>query len=381
MDVSSSAPRRHFCIRELMRFLDLRLLRPLPIIPKLINSMIGVGAFILTCLVIHGLLSFPQIEGISEKLRFFAAHKNEFDTLFIGSSRIHFQISPAIFDRAMRESGSPTHSFNFGVGGMNLPESAYVLEQILKTKPRNLRWVFIELGELQTKWPPEIAGSRRALYWHDWKRTSLVLQKIADAGTDPIQLPNSKFFQAFAQPNTRSEMIFHLTQFEKNLLNFSRADDLFDPVLRSETSRRDASANYLGPAKDGYVAKSNKEMPADKTATYKRALTLMMKDDRPRYLSPYAIEACRQCAEKLRSIGALPIFLIPPTSTQLKIIDHGAAAPPGLILAFNDPDAYPTLYRSNVRRDEEHLTNAGSEEFTRMLATKFAQFFRVREAP
>ena len=136
------------------------------------------------------MLPFPQIDGVSQKLRFFAAHKDEFDTLFIGSSRIYFQISPAIFDGVMRESGSPMRSFNFGIGGMHLPESAYVLEQVLNTKPRNLRWVFIELGELQTKWPHEAAGSRRALYWHDWRRTSLILRKVLGAGTHMVWLPN-----------------------------------------------------------------------------------------------------------------------------------------------------------------------------------------------
>ena len=45
----------------------------------------------------------------------------------------------------------PTHSFNFGIGGMYLPETAYLLEQILNLKPRNLRWVFIEYDEMQTK--------------------------------------------------------------------------------------------------------------------------------------------------------------------------------------------------------------------------------------
>jgi hypothetical protein len=43
----------------------------------------------------------------------------------------------------------PTHSFNFGIGGMYLPETAYLLEQILNLKPRNLRWVFIEYDELK----------------------------------------------------------------------------------------------------------------------------------------------------------------------------------------------------------------------------------------
>ncbi|PYL65067.1 MAG: hypothetical protein DMF20_09405 [Verrucomicrobia bacterium] len=79
------------------------------------NSVIGLTAFLVTCIGLRAILPFPEIDGgVSQKFRFFAAHKDEFDTLFIGSSRIYFQISPAIFDRVTGESGLPTHSFNFG---------------------------------------------------------------------------------------------------------------------------------------------------------------------------------------------------------------------------------------------------------------------------
>ena len=140
------------------------------VIRALTNTGIGAAAFLITCVGLRVVLPFPEIDGgVSQKFRFFAAHKDEFDTLFIGSSRVYFQISPAIFDRVTRESGMPTRSFNFGIGGMYLPETGYLLEQILDLKPRNLRWVFIEYDELQTKWSPENQTSRRALYWADWK--------------------------------------------------------------------------------------------------------------------------------------------------------------------------------------------------------------------
>src|SRR6185436_943991 len=173
-------------------------------------------------------------------------HKDEFDTLFIGSSRVYFQISPAIFDRVTRESGMPTHSFNFGIGGMYLPETAYLHEQILNLKPRNLRWVFIEYDELQTKWSPENQTSRRALYWADWKRVSLLLRKLTDAGTDPLWLPNlSKLHDIVLrqkeEKNTRSLLTFYATQVEKNYTNVSRAADVLYFFSGRDTKERRAS--------------------------------------------------------------------------------------------------------------------------------------------
>ena len=108
---------------------------------------------------------------MSSNLRFFQQHRDDFDTVFIGSSRFRHQISPAIFDRTMREAGLPTRTFNFGINGMVPPEDGYVLERLLGARPRHLKWVFIELEELQTKRVPEAEGTRRSLYWHDLKRT------------------------------------------------------------------------------------------------------------------------------------------------------------------------------------------------------------------
>ena len=222
------------------------------VIRALTNTGIGAAAFLITCAGLRVVLPFPEIDGgVSQKFRFFAAHKDEFDTLFIGSSRVYFQISPAIFDRVTRESGMPTHSFNFGIGGMYLPETAYLLEQILNLKPRNLRWVFIEYDELQTKWSPENQTSRRALYWADWKRVSLLLRKLTDAGTDPLWLPSPAKLRDIVlrqkdEKNTRSLLTFYAGQFEKNYTNVARAADVPQYFLGRDTKER--RARYLGVA-------------------------------------------------------------------------------------------------------------------------------------
>jgi hypothetical protein len=337
------------------------------------NSVIGVAAFLITCVGLRAMLPFPEIDGgVSQKFRFFAEHKDEFDTLFIGSSRIYFQISPAIFDRVTRESGLPTHSFNFGIGGMYLPETSYLLEQILNLKPRNLRWVFIEYDEMQTKWSPENQTSRRALYWADWKRVSLLLRKLTDAGTTPLWLANPAKLREIMLPqnddkSTGSLLTFYAGQFEKNYTNVARAADVLDHFLSRDTKER--RARYLGAASDGYVARPNR-MSSSQVAAYERALAAAIAQAGTHPLSPYAVEAYRQCAQEVRNIGAMPIFLIPPSTTQINIATESTGSP-GVVMAFNDPRAYPNLYRSSERRDGQHLTKSGADEFTRIVAANF----------
>ena len=344
------------------------------------NSVIGVTAFLITCIGLRGILPFPKIDGgVSQKFRFFAAHKDEFDTLFIGSSRIYFQISPAVFDRVTRESGMPTRSFNFGIGGMYLPETAYLLEQILNLKPRNLKWVFIEYDELQTKWSPENQTSRRALYWADWKRVSLLLRKLTEAGTAPFWLPNPGrlrdiMLRQNGEKNTRSLLTFYVTQFERNYTNVSRAADVLGHFLGDTKERR---ASYLGAASDGYVTRPGRTSPSQ-AAAYERALAAAMAQSGNRSLSPYAVEAYRQCAQEVRNIGAAPIFLITPSMTQINIATENTGAP-GVVMAFSNPRTYPSLFRSSVRRDGQHLTKSGVEEFTRIVAANFVSLARAGE--
>ena len=349
------------------------------VIRALTNIAIGATAFLLSCIGLRAILPFPEIDGgVSQKFRFFAAHKDEFDTLFIGSSRVYFQISPAIFDRVTRESGMPTHSFNFGIGGMYLPETAYLLEQILNLKPRNLRWVFIEYDEVQTKWSPENQTSRRALYWADWKRVSLLLRKLTDAGTDPLWLPNpAKLRDVMGRQNdeksTRSLLTFYAGQFEKNYTNVARAGDVLTYFLGANTKERRAS--YLGAASDGYVTRPNRMSPSQ-AAAYERGLAAAMAEAGTRPLSAYALEGYLQCAREVRKIGAAPIFLITPSTTEINVATDRTALT-SVVMAFNNPRSYPSLYRSSVRRDGQHLTKSGAEEFTRIVAANFVELARA----
>jgi len=349
-------------------------------IGALINTGIGATAFLVTCIGLRVVLPFPEIDGgVSQKFRFFAAHKNEFDTLFIGSSRIYFQISPAIFDRATRESGLPTHSFNFGIGGMYLPETGYLLEQILKLKPLKLRWVFIEYDELQTKWSPENQTSRRALYWADWKRVSLLLRKLTDAGTDVVWANPAKVRDIILhqkdEKSTRTLLTFYAMQFEKNYTNVARATDVLNYFLDRDTKERCVS--YLGAAGDGYVTRPNRMSPSQAVG-YERGLATAMAQSGTRPLSSYTLEAYRQCAQEVREIGAIPIFLITPSTTQISIKSENTGLS-GVMMAFNNPRTYPNLYRTDVRRDGQHLTRSGAEEFTRIVAANFVELRRTGE--
>ncbi len=73
-------------------------------------------------------------------------------------------------------------------------------------------------------------------------------------------------------------------------------------------------------------------MSASQAAAYERALGLAMGTNPPiAFISPYTVEAYRQCAQKVRAIGAKPILLVTPSATQFNIAygDNNARAAGG----------------------------------------------------
>jgi hypothetical protein len=112
---------------------------------------------------------------------------------------------------------------------------------------------------------------------------------------------------------------------------------------------------------------------AQKTA-YEQALERARKLQaaKPRIVDPYADKAFRLCAQEVREQGAVPIFVVPPAVGASPVGFRASAPAPGAVLAFNDYDALSALFRPDVRANEAHLNKAGAEEFTRVLAKRFA---------
>ncbi len=332
-------------------------------------TALGVAAFIATCLCIYALRPEPEITGVSSKLRYYAAHQDEFDTVFIGTSRIYYQVSPEIFDRAAAARGMPTRSFNLGVAGMHPPESFLLLERFLKLKPPKLKWVFLELEDVQAGWDPERRGTRRLVYWHNWRLTSLAIRKsINPAGDKPWYMV---FFRCWS--NT---VALHLKLFLQNLANVGTISDLND--VFSPARDPDEAVHELGPRGDGYQA-GHDAMPAEQVSDYTSKLARAVAESEPRPIDPYAEAEYRKVAQLVRAFGATPIFLVPPNLPQNPLRFREPPAVPGTIIAFNDVKMYPAFYDPAVRYDTGHLSWRGAETFSQAFAERFVSEVRAQE--
>lgn len=320
---------------------------------------IALVVFLATSALIHSLLPPMIPKGIAAKLKFFAEHKDEFDTVIVGTSRLYYSASPEIFDATTRENGLPTHTFNFGIDGMHPPENFYVLEQILKTKPRNLKWVLFELGDIQTKWD-NVLGTERAVYWHDWPRTALTLKKALNPrGNANWLIKLTRLWLA------RRDFISNLTLFGKQFANVGRAADLLPAADRERFAE---AASELGPRGDGYRIAGD-AMSAERAASFQQRLADEISGATTKYLDPATEKGYRTAAAQIRQTGAAPIFVVTPIIWQTTSRFHEPAPAP--VIAFNDARKFPQFYDVKVRIDDGHLTRPAAEDFCRALAQEF----------
>lgn len=291
---------------------------------------------------------------------FFAAHKDEFDTIFVGSSRIYSEVSPGTFDQLMARAGKPSHSFNFGLNGMYPAESFYVVEQILSMKPRKLKRVFVELDDLQGASLSGEQTSQRVLYWRDWKRTRLVLRKTLKLDANEGWMQKIKTFR-----RGRDTIALHVGLFAKNFSNVGRASDLAESLVGSNQIDLDE----LGPKQDGYFPQTER-ISGEKLLDYERELAHQQADHLGNLaVDDYAAQAYWHFARQVRSAGATPIFVVTPIYPQMPSKFPGPS--PGLLLSYNNPTLYPGFYRPEARTSEGHLNSTGAEEFTQLLVEDF----------
>lgn len=328
---------------------------------NLFYAAIALTAFIATSAIIHAFLPPMIPKGVAAKLKYFSEHKEEFDTVIVGTSQLYYSVSPKTFDATTRESGLPTRTFNFGIDGMHPPENFFVLEQILKMRPKKLKWVLLELGEVRARWFP-ILGTERAVYWHDWPRTELTLRQALN----PRGSANW-FTQITRVWVARRDLASNLALFGKQFASAGRAADF---LPGAEQERFAEAALELGPNRDGFRLAGD-AMSAERAVAFEQALAQEKSAARPKILDPATQRGYCEAAAKIRAAGAQPIFVVTPTLFQSPL--QFSQSSPAPIIAFNDAGKFPEFYDARVRVDDSHLTRDGADKFCLALAGEFVR--------
>lgn len=332
------------------------------------DSVLFLLAFFATCAAVGRWADYPELGALDDKLRYFAAHKDDYDVIFVGSSRIHRGVVPAVFDASLAAAGRPLRSFSFGLLGMQPHEAASLLRRLAEMKPARLRYVLIEPGDFDPEIAKENRFKKRAIFWHDLPQTRAAWSTVLRRG-GPL----------FEQADLLATHGLHWMARE---LALDRGFDLLRrPLGPSATeirrSRGDAAEiarlqGFLPYGEDSYTFSEERRSFLADLAAYRRQVATLASESRAPVSAPADAALFARQAAALAAAGLEAVYLLPATVRPLPEIHQLArdGAIPRL-LAFDDPARYPELYAAERRFDAEHLQQEGAELFSRLLAERF----------
>lgn len=313
----------------------------------------GVG-----CAVLGSLAPFPAVPGIFQKWEWFKRQRDQFEVLFIGSSRFFHQVIPQQFDAEVAQAGgAQVRSFNFGYDGAWPPESYYLLRQILTLQPARLKWVIIELKDIDFQLNERNSSTLRTAYWHDARHTRLACEDILAS--------------RISEPEKRELLFGHIRLFLQHVTNMGRGAELISKRLAPPPPRKKP---YAWEPHAGYDAELTQTLPEDMLPRFTADTARMKKLGPPIPVRPVFREALREIIADVRRAGAEPIFVIAPTINPVE--NYGGIPDGAPVWAFNNPTEFPALYEPAHHYDLWHLNHQGAMKFTALLAARFAALTR-----
>ncbi len=336
-----------------------------------VGTLVLAVSFIGACLFIRGIFPFPEIPDVHAKRAHFLEHADDYDTLFVGSSRINHQVIPAMFDRLTAAAGQPTKSFNAGVAGMRPPEDTYFFEQLLAARPQRLRWVFIEINDIRPRIDDDLRGTVRAQYWHDWPRLKLVWQRATYLKSGGKRRSLDRLWRDLREP--LADFSDHLGLFIREMSNLGKGDFLAQQLVSYPVDWRRTLVNNLGKDLSGWRPTGRGEgmIPHFQAQFEKERAERLVKPaplDPSDEVSQSALEAMIARVERL---GATPVLVLPPRGGKRLFFPRPERVAKTVALDFNDPKKFPELFDNRHRLDVDHLNTAGSEIFTRLLVEQW----------
>lgn len=309
------------------------------------------------------------------KVEWYETIQAEVDVIFLGSSHVFRQFDPQLFDAQRKEEGTPYRSVNMAALGMDVHEEAYMLGRILKQKAEPLRWVIVEALPLELDMQNENDFGLRRIEWHDTPTTWRLVRAIWQS-----DLPNAE---------KRSLLQRHVEHWWRRTLSLARGMDGV-AAFGLKPLEYYADQSSLGAQRNGYV-------PLEVATADQKSLGMRQ-------------EFRRSPQKLLRAAEELPLVDDggQPSSGQLAMVremealakQHGVGLVwwihPNLkrysgwrqmkangdiqhLIAYDDPERYPELYRVLAHFDLYHLNRQASERMTMNFAFDFVESVLAEE--
>ena len=341
----------------------------------------GLGLALVATAITRTLAATPgtQLEVYSPqrvKLRWFAEHREDYDVVFLGSSRTARGIDPQAFEARLAAGGRDWRAFNLGMAGMEGPESLFVCDWLLDQDPARVRWLFVEAQAFDVEIGPLNHLTRRMVFWHTPAITRTVLAGVARSSRTAAE-------KRAAWGTHLIHALYRATNLGAFLPELFAAlgfeDDQFpghpggDPLYT------------LGDDRDGFRAldedRTRVRVRRERRESFRRdPSTLLARIDeltaeraRPAAPEDFHVAAWRAFVERARARGIeVAFFRLPATWNAAHELDEALRREDGLFFAdYNDPRRHAEAFGVETLFDVNHATSQGARLVTTWLARDF----------
>ena len=334
-----------------------------------LNASAFVAGFVLIASVLSRAVPAVHPPQIGVKLDWLEAHGAQYDTFFIGSSRVHRQIIPDLFDTEMAALGVKTNSFNLSGDGMRPPEDEFVMERAFTGRTAPVRLLLVECNPLESSIADDDAGTARTVYWHDARR---MLRLWRNCWT-PSCAPEPKATRYVSRVWKRlRDFPEHIQHWAWNAGRLGQGNEKIVEMLFG-APKIDGTWKI---GTDGYNAPKTAElMSGSALRAYGKDVAAVIKSppllDYEDVESQVALAWKKALAEKM---GARLVLIGSPYARGTVFAPRDRIP----FLNYSDPAKYPELYAPENRRDPGHLNVRGSEIYTRLIARQIAEALKTQ---
>jgi hypothetical protein len=331
---------------------------------KLVHIGLFCCALFATAAGIRDVDAMPFFGWTRPKPAHFLARTQDYDTIIIGSSRMHFGLKPNVFDERMGALGASSSTFNIAYTGMRSHDYEVLAEFLLDQNPSRLRRVIYELsdwdpGELGDNWMTKLQVQS-----HEWRQFFYRMESIWDCNREWSDL----FLKAGSATAHTAANFFRVGQAPRiidDVVHHAHGKALSGSELPWPTGWRNVAINpWPGNlrAHEALLAAPQSRLKNLKTKRDQGIPTNLM--------GGFNLDAWRHIDRRIRSSGAEPIYVVMPTlsppfrgSDALDIV-----ARESFLIDLDNPTTHPSLFALENFYDPAHLNTDGATLVSRYIA-------------
>lgn len=298
----------------------------------------------------------PRAAIVSHKLDDLRAHAADYDVILIGSSRVHYDIDPAVLDRSLAEAGCPVRAYNFGIPGLTVAE---------------LHWLAARLAEIDGGWKAVLI-ERPQLPLRTWRfvgsgRHRMGHMELAQVGLSVEALATSS--------RSRLNAAVDMAQVALGYLYYEIGPGRLAELIEAKPETVPDEGFRIDLSRDGFVPLEEEVSALLKTRADRmdwdeyagRLAGLRRTLPSPSPLPEARLEHLRaQIADAGKVAPNVGLLLLPQAQRtsvddSASIAEAAAAGELGRVAVVNlgDPIAYPRLFDDGIWYDDDHLMGDG----------------------